>query len=975
MHITLKTISLVFFITYVFYSKAQFQVENTRTASGIYFPGIKILYDAADAISVGKSVQLFAKDVEAVTQSMPKVYTYPVNAETMLIAGTVGSKWINQLVKSGKIKVDSLIGQWERYGVFIVDRPFANVNRALIVVGSDRRAVSFGLFSISEALGVSPWYWWADVPVKKNVAASLQVKDFMSNPPSVKFRGIFINDEDWGILPWAKNTFDPQLKDIGPKTYAKVFELLLRLKANYLCPAMHEASGAFNKYAQNKMLADSFGIVMGSTHPEPLLFNNASEWDKKKMGEWDYMTNRENIVAVLDKRIRENSKYENVYTLALRGLHDKEMSGNYSLDDRLKLVDKAIADQRNILKKYINKPINEIPQVFVPYKEVLELYNAGLKIPDDVTIVWPDDNYGYMKRLSNEDEQKRSGGSGVYYHASYLGKPHDYLWLNSSTPNVMYEELSKAYKTGANRVWLLNSGDIKSCELPVTMFLNMAYNLDSFNFKNTPIFPATWLSAQFGSLYYEQLLKITQLYTRLAFIRKPEHMAWGYEWNTNKNPRERPTDTEFSFDNYNEAQSRLEEYTKLGQMVGQMYTQLPETFRPAFFQLVYYASKGAEYMNKKWLYAQLSRKYFNEKRASANDIRRKALLYQDSLIYITNTYNSLLNGKWNRMMSLRQGVTASYFEEPVLDSLMIPNEGVLRIQSLGSDGSTTGMQYNMPSFSIFNKQPAYFEIYNTGQAAIPFTITTDDLWLKTTKTVGVLNRQEQIAVDVDWSQLQPGADYQGRIKVTCKGGSQWLSVTASYPDLPSVDSLRNVAVEVNEYVSIPGALFNRKKESDAIKIVVLDELGIEGSSVQMGDPTAPVNDPRRSDSPYLEYDFYTLSRGMATVYTYVLPLFPLSTNRNMSFHEFSTSQTSYGLSIDDGAASYPTSSSAEYTQQWADNVIRNAAINKSALYIDKPGFHRLKIITGDPGMIVQKIVIDMGGMKRSYSGPPSTWTQ
>ncbi|MCU7693195.1 glycosyl hydrolase 115 family protein [Haoranjiania flava] len=967
-----KIIALVLFLACVLCAQAQFKVEYNRTADGVYFPGIKILYDAADALSVKTTVQFLAKDVEQVTGLQPGIYTRPVNAEMMLIAGTLQSRWISELVKSGKIKTDSLQGQWERYGVFIIDRPFPKVKRALVVAGSDRRAVSFGLFSISEALGVSPWYWWADVPVKKNKTISLRVQDYISPSPSVKFRGIFINDEDWGLLPWAKNTFDPQLKDIGPKTYAKVFELLLRLKANYLCPAMHEASGAFNKYPENKMLADSFGIVMGSTHPEPLLFNNASEWDKKKMGDWNYMTNRQNIVAALDKRVSENSKYENVYTLALRGLHDKQMSGDYSLYDRLRLVDHAISDQRDILKKYINKPLDEIPKIFIPYKEVLELYNAGLTIPEDVTIVWPDDNYGYIKRLSNEAEQKRSGGSGVYYHASYLGIPHDYLWLSSSTPNLMFEELSKAYKTGANKLWLLNAGDIKSCEQPVTLFLQMAYSLDSFNLGNTPLFPAKWLSEQFGARYYDQLVKITQLYSRLAFIRKPEHMGWGVEWNSNKYPRERPTDTEFSFDNYEEAQNRLKQYTQLGQMVELLYAQLPEECKPAFYQLVYYPSKGAEYMNKKWLYAQLSREYFYQKRASTNDIRQNALLYQDSLVYITQQYDTLLNGKWNRIMSLRQGVTASYFEKPVLDSLAVPQKGILKIQAAASNNRTTGMQYVLPAFSKVSEQPVYFELYNTGKQPIPFSISSDNEWIKLSKVSGMLEKQERITVDVDWGKLQAGTDYQAIIQIKWEDITQKLYIPVYNPLLPTVDLLKNIAIETNGYVSIPAAGFNSKKESHTVKIAIIDELGIEGRSVQLGDPTGPVNDPRRSDAPYVEYDFYTTGRGMVDVYTYVLPTFPLSTGRNLAFHEFSTLQTRYGVCIDDGAVSYPSSSNPEYTQAWADNVIRNAAINKSVLYIDKPGFHRLKVIAGDPGLIIQKIVIDMGGMKKSYSGPPAT---
>jgi len=953
--------------------KAQFEVTDKKTSDAINFSKLKIVYDANDPVSVKTAVQLFSKDVEQVTGSLPGINTSLVNADVLLIAGTVdNNKWIRELADKRKINVDSLRNQWERYGIFLIDKPFPKVRRAIVVAGSDRRAVAYGLFAASEAMGVSPWYWWADVPVKKNKDITLRVQHYVSPAPTVKYRGLFINDEDWGILPWAKNTFDKELKDLGPKTYAKVFELLLRLKANYLCPAMHEASGAFNKYAENKVVADSFGIAMGSTHPEPLLFNNASEWDKKKMGDWDYMTNRKNILDVLDKRVSANAKYENVYTLALRGLHDKEMSGNYSLSERLRLIGQAIDDQRDILKKHIGKSLEEIPQIFVPYKEVLEQYNAGLQIPDDVTIVWADDNYGYMKQLSNETEQKRAGRSGVYYHASYLGIPHDYLWISSTIPNLMFEELHKAYKTGADRLWLLNAGDIKSCELPVTLFLQMAYSIDSFNYSNAPLFPAKWLAKQFGSQYYDQLEKITRLYAKLAFVRKPEHMGWGFEWNANKFPRERTTDTKFSFDNYNEAQLRLQQYSELGQMVESLSAQVPAASKPAFYELVYYPVKGAEYMNKMWLNVQLSRKYFDEKRAATNDIREKAFAYHDSLTAITKGYATLLDGKWDRVMSLRQGVTASYFEKPVLDSLVVPQEGTLQIHSGTSRDITMATQFVLPALNRMNKESVGFDVFNTGKQTIPYTISCDEDWLHVSKMKGVLEKEERVVVNVDWNKLKEGTAYQGVVTIKWNDTEKKLYVPVFNSSMPKVDSLKGTAIETDGYVSIPGAAYKRKKESDLVKIATINGLGIEDSVVMMGDATGPVQDPRRSDASYVEYDFYTYGRGLVDVYTYMLPVAPLSPNRNVAFHEFSVTQARYGVSIDDGAVSYPTASAVEYTQAWSENVLHNTAINKSELYIDKPGLHKLKIISGHPGMVVQKIVIDLGGMKASYNGPTST---
>jgi len=501
---------------------------NAPTQQGHPFllSGASILTDPHDQAAVRTYGRLFSEDIQRVTGKQPKQETILPKSDHLIIAGTIaGNQWIQALIKAGRINVDSLKGQWERYGIFVVEHPFKQVKKALVIAGSDRRAVAYGLFTISEQIGVSPWYFWADVPVKKQAVLPLQVKDYISVKPTVKYRGLFINDEDWGLRPWASKTYDP-VHNIGPKTYKAVFELLLRLKANYLCPAMHPGSSAFNKYPENKVIADSFGIVMGSTHPEPLLFNNASEWDTKTMGEWDYKTNREGILKILDKRVRQNAPYENVWTLALRGLHDKEMQGDYSMAERVKLVDQALKDQRSLLEKHIDTPMEDIPQIFVPYKEVLTIYNAGLKVPGEVTLVWPDDNFGYLKQLSNETERKRPGGSGVYYHASYLGMPHDYLWIASTPPNLMYEELHKAYLTGATSYWLLNAGDIKSVESPVTQFLSMAYALNSFSFGKAPVFQADWLAKIYGEQYYQDRAEITRTYNQLAFSRKPEAMAW-----------------------------------------------------------------------------------------------------------------------------------------------------------------------------------------------------------------------------------------------------------------------------------------------------------------------------------------------------------------------------------------------------------------------------------------------------------------
>lgn len=322
-----------------------------------------------------------------------------------------------------------------------------------------------------------------------------------------------------------------------------------------LAPAMHTCSTPFYANPANKVVADSFGIMITTSHCKPLLFNNASklEWDTAIDGDWDYSKNKATILKKLDARVREAAPYENVYTLAMRGLHDAGMRGDLTDDEKVKLLEEAITDQRGLLSKYVRKPLETIPQIFVPYKEALDLYERGLSVPDEVTLVWPDDNYGYLKRLCDPKEQRRSGGSGVYYHLSYLGGPHDYLWLCTTPPVLMYEELKKAYDTGGNRYWLLNVGDIKPMELGIKTFFDLAWNFDGFDYESVHRHQARFMASVFGAEYEATFQELLDTYYRLAWSRKPEFMGWEREWDAPQYKELK--DTEYSFTAYNDAAS------------------------------------------------------------------------------------------------------------------------------------------------------------------------------------------------------------------------------------------------------------------------------------------------------------------------------------------------------------------------------------------------------------------------------------
>ena len=934
-----------------------------------------ILYDASDAAVVKRAAELFAADVEAVTGRRPQVTSATGETGPAVIVGTVGgSALIRRLSEAGKIDTAPLEGAWERYLIQTVANPLPGIRKALVIAGSDRRGAAYGLFTLSELIGVSPWYWWADVPVKKHAALHVDAPPTYSQTPSVRYRGIFLNDEDWGLTPWASQTFEPERGNIGPRTYAKVCELLLRLKANYLAPAMHPVSTSFNQIPENKLVADTFAIVMGSTHCEPLLLNTASEWDTKTMGPWNYDKNKEGINRVLTQRVRENSPYENVYTLALRGLHDGAMSTTLPMHEKVRMLQQALLDQRRILAENIDRPVETVPQAFTPYKEVLEIYSNGLELPDDITIVWPDDNYGYMKRLSGVREQRRTGRSGVYYHVSYLGVPHSYLWFSTTPPSLMYEELRKAYDTTADRLWLVNCGDLKGSEMQVSLFLDMAWDIGRFTADNVVSYPARWLAGIFGEAYYDRLEAMTREHLRLAFPRKPEYMGWGYHWNRFDHNCEQLTDTDFSFTNYDEVQRRLEAYRQLGARAEALLHEIGDEARPAFYQLVYYPLRGAELMNRMTLGGQRNRWYARQGRAATNAVRDEVQRCYDSLQVITRGYNSLLGGKWNHMMSMRQnydGVSA-YFNLPHLATHDAAGAPRLALQVAGEDVTGARAFHALPAFDNYLRRTYPVEIYNRGGGTLAWTAHASEPWVVLSKSAGKTADEERITVGIDWEKAPSGNAVPAQIVFRAGEQSEKVLVSLFNPTAPSRAELRGIYVENNGCVSIPAAGCHRVRENDRIKITAVEDLGIEGPALQLGDPTAPLQIFRSRDVPCAEYDFYAFDAGSVDVYTYVLPTFPLHADRDFRIGENTNTDTKYSVQIDDGALATPSSSHVEYSQVWFESVLRNCAVNKSTLHIDKPGRHTLRIRVGDPGIVLQKIVLDFGGMKRSYLGPQST---
>ena len=612
-----------------------------QKTSAVNLAKATIVYYEGDAPLVKHMAQVLADDIERVSGTRPEISTRKVRGAVITI-GTVA--------QTGRHR--ELRGAWERYAI-------DTNNGSICITGSDARGLAYGVLHVSEAIGVSPWYWFADVPIDK---ANKRVYDYMENyvseSPSVKYRGIFINDEDWGLKTWAAQTYEKELGDIGPRTYDRVCELILRLKGNMLAPAMHTCTGAFYSHPESQKVADKWGIMITTSHCEPLLFNNASlsEWDKARDGEWNYETNSATILKKLDDRIRETAQYDNIYTMGMRGLHDEAMKGSKDPKVRARTLEKVMTEQRVILEKYKHQKAENIQQIFVPYKETLDIYDAGLRVPDDITLVWPDDNYGYMKRISNSAEQQRSGHSGVYYHISYCGVPHDNLWISTTAPMLMYEELQKAYTAGADRYWLLNVGDIKPMEVEMQMFMDMAYDLRALSYDNANTYQAQWLAKVFGEKHLSTFQFILDNYYRLAWDRKPEFMGYEMEWDSPEYAR--LYDTDFSFQT-GSAQKRLTDYQNICFAYDAIEREVSLEHRPALFEMLGYAVHSAYQMNRKFLYAQANHETGNVLYAEQS---KDACREIDKLL---ERYNTQLNGKWNQMISeVTPGYTALYQNMP-----------------------------------------------------------------------------------------------------------------------------------------------------------------------------------------------------------------------------------------------------------------------------------------------------------------------
>ncbi|KDN55447.1 glycosyl hydrolase 115 family protein [Flavobacterium seoulense] len=913
-----------------------------------------ILYDKEAAKLDSIAAHLLAEDIYKVTQYKPKVLTNIKQAEgNVIVIGNISSEFLKPFVNKKSITADFL-KQWESYVYRTVLNPNKKIKKAFVIAGTNPRGTAYGVFDLSKKIGVSPWYWWADVPVLTQQELVLSQEDFQSKAPSVKFRGIFLNDEDWGLQPWAAKNFEPETKDIGPKTYAKIFEMLLRLKANTIWPAMHESTKAFFHYPGNAKVAALYNIVLGTSHAEPMLRNNVDEWDKKAMGAFNYKTNKDNVFKYWEDRVKEAKNIDGFYTIGMRGVHDSGMEGVKNNDEAVAVLNEVIKDQRNMLQANLNKPASEIPQVFTVYKEVLDLYKSGLKVPEDITLVWTDDNYGYIRSLSNTQEQKRAGGAGVYYHISYWGRPHDYLWLDTTNPYLLQEEMMKAYNLKNNNIWIVNVGDIKPGEYNTQLFMDMAYDAEKFQeTKAIKAHQKQFYSEIFGDKFGQQIADIQSNYYQLAFERRPEFMAWSQTepttkiFNTAYNP----------LTNGDEIQKRIDAYAKITQEVGTIEKQLPENLQSAFTQLVGYPVKASAAMNNKFLFRDKALIYVQQGRKSAVKYKELANDSYNTIVALTQNYNDLSNGKWQGFMDMKPR-KLPVFDNPEINLIVVPSKEPIGISVEDTLTTKEGIQ-KLPTFYVNDPAKHFVDVYLAEANATSWKFKSLPNWIQASQLSGNLNAngdlEQRIQFSINWENWQKsgkpktenviiqGDNFEKKIQLT---------ISDNYANAP-----QNAIVEKNGTAVLYADSYSNNKPSGNLKWQLLDGFG-HSKKVMRAQPLQEESVSNYEKSAVLEYELFTETiTDKAKLAIAAIPSHPLTTDGEVRI----------GVQWNDEPVKVINFKTEGRSKTWKENVLSNKTIKEIPVAIKTQGKQKLKIFMMDSGVMLDYMVVKTSKGELPYS--------
>jgi hypothetical protein len=823
------------------------------------------------------------------------------------------------------------------------------VASALVIAGSDKRGTIYGIYDLSEQIGVSPWYWWADVMPERRDALYITAGKYQQGEPSVKYRGIFLNDEKPDLDYWVRAKFGEHASPGGTGTvanmnsqfYAKLFEAILRMKGNYLWPAMWNNAFAEDD-RDNPRLADEYGIVMGTSHQEPMM-RAQKEWDwhlRAANGNWNYSAHPEVLNEFWRSGIRERKYFENVYTIGLRGENDSAMVRTAA--EGVTLTEKIVAVQREMLAKEVNPDVTMVPQMWSLYKEVQNYYEDGLRVPDDVTLLWAEDNWGNIRRLPTAEERTRSGGAGIYYHFDYHGGPRSYQWLNTSPLPKIWEQMTLAKQYGADRIWIVNVGHFKGYEVPMEFFLSLGWNTARWSGENVNEFTRLWAAREFGEAYAAEAADIVATYTKYNGRRKPELLE----------------PSTYSLVHFNEADRVVAEYNALATQAEALYQRLPPSKQDAFYQLALFPMRASAQVNEMYVTAGKNALYAAQGRASTNDWAKKVQALFDADAALTREFHALNGGKWNHFMDQPHIGYTSWQDPPEnsLRAIKLTNIEVPAAAAMGvfADGGTT----ILPAFDSLNQQSSYFEIYNRGRAPFEFTATANAPWIKLSATSGRVAQETRIGVSIDWT-LAPTGVSQGTVSITGAGRTETIASTARKPAELTRANLQGFA-EGAGYVAIEAEHYSRKVDADSSRFTRVEDYGHTLSGMRTEGAAGAV----------LDYRMQLFTPGEQSVRLTLGPALNFAPDRGVRI----------AVSFDDQPPQSVTIVPQGYNAQngnrdWEQSVRDNARFVTTKHTLANAGDHTLKIWAVDPGVVLQRIVVSTpaAAATPSYLGPPESF--
>ncbi|KAF9877130.1 hypothetical protein CkaCkLH20_05396 [Colletotrichum karsti] len=877
-----------------------------------------------------------AKAVKLAAASLAKDITLVLGANTTLIYDTlpqnttspliiVGTLSHSQLIPADVITTSSISGKWESYTHELVtpSDPGTSSAQALAITGSDRRGTVFGIYALSEQIGVSPWSSWANVPVATSPTLTISPLPRIQGPPSVKYRGIFINDEEQCLTSWAKTRFpladsDPRRPFTSP-FYARVFELILRLKANSIWPAMKYSM--FYLDDANGELADDFGVVVGTSHHEPMARAYA-EQTYQLDGRWDWSLNKDNITEFMRVGAERTKSWETLYTVGMRGEGDRE-----SPTLTAPQLEEIISVQQDIIA-FTRNGSSDVgaPQVWALYKEVGKYYQAGLTAPDDVTLLWTDDNFGNLLRIPYPNETSRAGGAGVYYHVNYVGEPKMYEWINTIQLVKTWEQMHLAWEAGAREVWIVNVGDIKPLEIPATHFLDMAYDMSLHKTpSSTTSWLRTWASKTFSADVAAPIAEVLNRYGRLVNRRKYETL--------NMPP------FVYSTIYHDEATNALAEWSSLVAYTQAVYDGLPETSRAAFYEMILHPVTAGKTVNELYIKAELGKLYAAQRRTSTNKLAAEARAAFSRDAEITAEYNALNGGEWSGMMcQVHIGYTRWYEQgRDIMPTLSYVSDGdvaglgIMGVAAQGEVGDPESTELSLLPMDPYMPpgERRWIDVFTRANGTFAYSVHANASWVSVSESTGVLSASNhsdaRAVIEVDWKAAPTGHSI---ISLTIrKTDGNDTEVTALLPlRNPSVPegSLKGRFLESNGIVSMEAAHFTHAETKNGVSYVEIPYYGKTLSGITPWPVTIP--SLSQETAPRLAYDFYTFSdHDNASVRVY------LGGSRNFD----GTRPLKYAFAVDDGevvtvqpVGDSPLGSNPE---GWADSVITAAMTDSDEL--------------------------------------------